>query len=124
MNAKISARILRIAGGLIAYTAFAAFLLAIAMQTYRWLREGEWPHIGVSDGLRALLAYAGVDDGGSGRLAELARWLDTPTDWLGWHEVLDVIPASVALFLVSMLGNFLHVYGGDLSAANEEGSES
>ena len=115
---------MRIAGGLVAYASLAAFVGLLGLQTYRWLREGEWPHIGIGEGLRALLGFYGVDDGGVGRLARLARWLDTPTDWLGWHRVLEAIPASIGLFLISVCGNFVQVYGSDLRDRMDEASET
>jgi len=43
-------RLLRLAGGIIAYGCLAAFLCLIAVQLYRWFREGEWTRIGISDG--------------------------------------------------------------------------
>ena len=39
------------------------------------------------------------------------------------HQVLDVVPASIALFLLSVLGNFIFIYGGDLlSGTHRDGS--
>ena len=43
----------------------------------------------------------------------LARWLDAPVTWLGLHPVLEVLPASLALFAISILGNSLFVYTTD-----------
>jgi len=106
-------RLLRLAGGIIAYGCLAAFLCLIAVQLYRWFREGEWTRIGISDGLRATLVGCCVKEGDSGLLANLVHWLDTPTDWFGWHRVLEVIPASIGLFSISMLGNFAFIYGSD-----------
>jgi len=106
-------RVLRLAGGIIAYGCLAAFLCLIAVQLYRWFRDGEWTRIGISDGLRATLVNCCVNDGDTGHLANLVHWLDTPTDWLGWHRVLEVVPASIGLFALSMLGNFAYIYGSD-----------
>lgn len=106
-------RVLRLAGAIMAYGCLAAFLCLIAVQLYRWFREGEWTRIGISDGLRATLVNCCVNDGDTGHLANLVHWLDTPTDWLGWHRVLEVVPASIGLFALSMLGNFAYIYGSD-----------
>jgi len=100
-------------GAAFGFGCLAAFLALIAFQVYRWFREGEWTHIGVSDGLRALLTHLGVAPDSSGRLAALSHWLDAPVDWLGLHKVLEVLPASLALFAVSILGNSIHVYMSD-----------
>lgn len=106
-------RILRLAGAIVAYGCLAAFLCLIAVQLYRWFREGEWTRIGITDGLRATLVDCCVSEGDTGHLANFVHWLDTPTDWLGWHRVLEVVPASIALFSMSMLGNFAYIYGSD-----------
>lgn len=105
--------LLRIAGGVVAYGFLAAFVCLISVQIFRWLRDGEWTHIGIADGLRAVLVGCCVNDGAAGHLATLVHWLDTPTDWLGWHKVLEVIPASIGLFACSILGNFVHILAGD-----------
>jgi len=54
-----------------------------------------------------------VNDTDTGRLASLVHWLDAPVDWLGLHKVLEVVPASLALFLFSMLGNSVFIYCRD-----------
>jgi hypothetical protein len=36
--------------------------------------------------------------------------LDAPVDWLGLHKVLEIVPASLALFAVSILGNSIFIY--------------
>jgi hypothetical protein len=104
---------LRTSGAIVAYGCLAAFLVLIAVQIYRWFRDGEWTHIGITDGLRGMLTTCCVNEGSTGSLAGLVRWLDAPTDWLGWHKVLEVIPASIGLFALSVLGNFLFIYGSD-----------
>ncbi|MDE1923656.1 MAG: hypothetical protein KGL92_09980 [Gammaproteobacteria bacterium] len=104
---KHVAKLTRIAGALVAYGAFAACIALVGLQLVRWFRNGEWTHIGISDGLRSLLGLWRLRDGG--RLAGLAQWLDAPTDWYGWHRVLDVIPASVGLFALSIAGNFVRI---------------
>ena len=49
-----------------------------------------------------------------GRLAALAHWLEAPpVDWLGLHRVLEVVPASLALFALSIVGNCIFIYGLD-----------
>jgi hypothetical protein len=114
MNIRI--QVLRGFGGLVAYGALACFLVLITTQVYRWLRDGEWVPIGVSDGLHHELVRCCVHDGDSGRLAAFAQWLDAPASWLGLHKLLEVMPASLSLFALSVLGNFLLIYGGDLAA--------
>jgi hypothetical protein len=100
-------------GAIIGYGCLAAFLYLISMQTYRWLRDGEWTHIGMSDGLRVGLLHCCVKDGDTGRLATFLHWLDTPVNWLGMHKVFEIVPASLALFAVSIVGNSLFIYCRD-----------
>jgi hypothetical protein len=114
----------RALGAALGYGCLLAFLYLISLQLYRWLRDGEWTHIGVSDGLRAGLARCCVADGDSGRLASLMHWLDAPTNWLGLHKVLEVLPASLALFAISIAGNSIFIYCRDRLAARETGGGS
>jgi hypothetical protein len=102
-----------IAGAIVGYGYLAAFLALVGFQAYRWFQEGEWTHIGVNDGMRAALARLGGAENLTGRLGALAHWLDAPVTWLGLHRVLDVLPASLALFAISILGNFMFIYAGD-----------
>ncbi|MDB6082613.1 MAG: hypothetical protein JWN43_494 [Gammaproteobacteria bacterium] len=106
-------RAARIVGGVVGYGCLAAFLCLTGLQIYRWFREGEWTHYGVSDGLRIGLSRCCLKDGDTGRLAALAHWLDAPVDWLGLHKVLEIVPASLALFAVSILGNSIFIYCRD-----------
>ncbi len=110
---EVSLRAGGVAGAVLGYGCLAAFLCLIGLQVYRWLRDGEWVHIGVSDGLRVALAHLGVTPESTGRLSALAHWIDAPVDWLGLHKVLEVLPASLALFAISILGNSLFVYTTD-----------
>jgi hypothetical protein len=100
-------------GALIGYGCLLAFLYLVGMQVYRWFREGEWTHIGMADGLRTGLIRCCVKDGDTGRLAAFLHWLDAPVDWLGMHRVFEVVPASLALFAVSIAGNCLFIYCRD-----------
>ncbi len=109
----LALRIVAVAAAVVGYGSLAAFLYLIGMQVYRWFREGEWAHFGVTDGLRIVLSNCGVKDGDTGRLAALLHWLDTPVDWLGLHKVLEVVPASLALFALSIMGNSLFIYCRD-----------
>jgi hypothetical protein len=102
-----------VVGALIGYGCLIAFLYLIGLQSYRWFREGEWTHIGLNDGLRVGLVHCCVKDGDTGRLAAFMHWLDAPLDWLGLHKVFDVIPASLALFAISIAGNCLFMYCRD-----------
>jgi hypothetical protein len=101
------------AGALVGYGCLAAFLYLVGLQSYRWFREGEWTHIGLSDGLRIGLQRCCVKDGDTGRLADFLHWLDAPVNWLGIHKVVEVVPASLAVFAVSIAGNFLFIYCRD-----------
>jgi hypothetical protein len=103
----------RAAGAILGYGCLAAFLCLISVQVYRWFRDGEWTHFGVSEGIRAGLSRCCVKDGDTGRLASLLHWLDAPADWLGLHKVLEVVPASLALFACSILGNCIFIYCRD-----------
>lgn len=112
--------VLRIIGGLgavLGYGCLAAFLYLISLQIYRWFREGEWSHFGVAEGLRLSLTRCCVNDGDTGRLAALVHWLEAPVDWLGLHKVLEILPASLALFALSILGNSIFIYCRDRSDA-------
>jgi hypothetical protein len=100
-------------GALIGYGFLLAFLCLVGMQTYRWFREGEWLHIGMGDGIRIGLVHCCVKGGGSGRLADFLQWWGSPAAWLGLHKVFEVIPASLALFAVSIVGNSLFNYCRD-----------
>jgi len=109
----IGLRLLSITGAVIGYGCLIAFLYVVGLQTYRWFRQGEWTHIGMNDGLRIGLADCCVKDGDTGRLAEFMNWLDAPVNWLGLHKVVEVMPASLALFAVSIAGNCLFLYCKD-----------
>jgi hypothetical protein len=100
-------------GAVIGYGCLVAFLYLVGAQVYRWFREGEWTHIGMNDALRTGLLHCCVKDGDTGRLAAFMHWLDAPVDWLGVHKVFDVVPASLALFALSVAGNCLFIYGRD-----------
>jgi hypothetical protein len=113
--------VMRIIGGfgaLLGYGCLAAFLLLIGSQIYRWFRDGEWSHFGVVEGMRMGLTRCCVNDGDTGRLAALVHWLDAPVDWLGLHKVLEILPASLALFALSILGNSVFIYCRDRGEAH------
>ncbi len=100
-------------GAVIGYGCLIAFLYLVGAQVYRWFRDGEWTHIGLLDGLRAGLVRCCIKDGDTGRLAEFLHWLDSPSSWFGLHKVFEAIPASLALFAVSIAGNCLFIYCRD-----------
>lgn len=106
-------RLLSIIGALIGYGCLAAFLFLVGLQSYRWFHDGEWTHIGMNDGLRIGLAKCCVDGASTGRLAALMQWIDAPVNWLGLHKIFEVLPASLALFAVSIAGNCLFIYCRD-----------
>jgi hypothetical protein len=109
----IGLRLLSVTGAVIGYGCLIAFLYVVGLQTYRWFHEGEWTHFGMGDGLRIGLAHCCIKDGDTGRLAEFMNWIDAPVNWLGLHKVFEVIPASLALFAVSIAGNCLFIYCKD-----------
>ena len=100
-------------GAVIGYGCLIAFVYVVGLQSYRWFREGEWTHIGLSDGLRIGLVKCCVKDGDPGRLAAFMHWLVAPVNWLGMHKVFEVVPASLALFAISIAGNCLFIYCKD-----------
>jgi len=100
-------------GAIVGYGYLIAFLGLVGFQVYRWFQNGEWTHVGVNDGMRAALAHLAGPDGLTSWRAALAQWLDAPVTWLGLHRVLEVLPASLALFAVSILGNSLYIYTTD-----------
>ena len=110
---RAALRLLAGIGAAVGYGGLLAFLYLIGTQTYRWFREGEWTHIGMGDGIRIGLVHCCVKDGGGGRLAGFLQWWESPATWLGMHKVFEVIPASLALFAVSIVGNSLFIYCRD-----------
>ena len=117
---KAAAAMLRFSsaiGAAIGYGCLFAFLALVGTQVYRWFRDGEWSHFGVIEGMRVGLTRCCVNDGDTGRLAALMHWLDAPVDWLGLHKVLEILPASLALFALSILGNSVFIYCRDRSDA-------
>ena len=106
-------KVISAAGATVGYGCLFAFLWLIGLQSYRWFRDGEWTHIGLNDGLRIGLVKCCVKDGDTGRLAEFMQWLDAPVNWLGLHKIFEVVPASLALFAVSIAGNFVFIYYRD-----------
>jgi hypothetical protein len=108
--------LLRVAAGTgacIGYGCLIAFLYLVSMQVYHWFRDDEWTHVGLGDGLRISLVRCCISDANSGRLAAFVQWLNTPVDWLGLHRIIEVVPASLALFLASIAGNCLFIYSRD-----------
>jgi hypothetical protein len=110
---EVSLRAGELVGGVIGYGFLAAFLSLVGFQAYRWFRDGEWTHIGVCDGLRVVLSRWGVGPDSTGRLSALSHWIDAPVEWLGLHKVLEVLPASLALFAIAVLGNSIFIYTSD-----------
>jgi hypothetical protein len=100
-------------GALIGYGCLAAFLCLISVQIYRWFRDGEWTHLGINDGMRITLEHCCVKNDERGRVTGFLQWLDSPLDWHGLHRVFEVVPASLALFVVSIAGNCLFIYCRD-----------
>lgn len=110
---EILLRFIRVAGAVVGYGSLAAFLYLVSVQIHAWFRDGEWTHFGVNQGLHEGLIRCCVKDGDTGRLADFVQWLDTPVTWIGLHKVLEIMPASLALFAISILGNCVFVYCQD-----------
>jgi hypothetical protein len=106
-------RLISAVGAVIGYGCLIAFLYLVGLQCYLWFRDGEWTHIGMTDGLRVGLVHCCVKDGDTGRLAAFLHWLVAPVNWLGMHKVFEVVPASLAVFAVSIAGNCLFIYCRD-----------
>jgi hypothetical protein len=114
MSARSAAfRVTSVIGAVIGYGCLAAFLFLIGMQLYRWFRLGEWTHIGMGDGIKVGLMRCCVREDGAGHFANFLQWWESPVSWLGLHKVFEVIPASLALFAVSIAGNSLFIYCRD-----------
>lgn len=112
-GAPLLLRVMHVVGGSVGYGALMIFLYVMGLQIYRWFRDGEWTHFGVAEALRTVLGHCCVKDGDTGRVSALLHWLDAPADWVGLHQVLELVPASLALFAVSILGNSVYVYCKD-----------
>jgi hypothetical protein len=106
----ITLKVGRVVGAGVGYCGLAAFLYLVGLQVYRWLRDGEWTHFGISEALRAGMVRCCVSGEDTGRLAALVHWIDAPVDWLGLHRVLEITPASLGLFALSIVGNSLFIY--------------
>jgi hypothetical protein len=106
-------RLISAVGAVIGYGCLIAFLYLVGLQCYLWFRDGEWTHIGMTDGLRVGLVHCCVKDGDTGRLAAFIHWLEAPVNWLGMHKVFEVVPASLAVFALSIAGNCLFIYCRD-----------
>ena len=100
-------------GAVIGYGCLIAFLYLVGLQSYLWFRDGEWTHIGMNEGLRIGLLKCCVEDSDTGRLAAFMHWLVAPVNWLGMHKVFEVVPASLAVFAMSIAGNCLFIYCRD-----------
>jgi hypothetical protein len=109
-------RFISVTGAAIGYGFLLAFLYLVGMQVYQWFRDGEWTHVGLADGLRVGLVRCCVKDGDNGRLAAFLHWLDAPASWLGLHRMFEAIPASLALFAVSIVGNCVFIYCREIAS--------
>ena|ERR1700733_7085831 len=110
---ELFTRVMSIIGAVLGYGCLALFLWLVSSQIYRWFRDGEWTHVGMIDGLRSVAIECCAKSGADGKAAGFLSWLDSPVDWLGLHRVFEVIPASLALFAVSIVGNCLFIYFRD-----------
>ena len=105
---------MRAAAAVAAFGTLAWFLGLIGLQVYHWFRDDAWTHIGLRDGLLSLVSSCCVsDESAPGMMAAFMRWLETPESWLGLHVVLEAVPASIGLFLLSVFSNFIYIYCSD-----------
>ena len=106
-------RVTSVIGAIIGYGCLAAFLYLLSRQLNGWFRQGEWLHVGMGDGIKVALVRCCVRDVAAGHFAGFLQWWDSPVTWLGLHKVFEVVPASLALFAVSIAGNSLFIYCRD-----------
>jgi hypothetical protein len=106
-------RVTSVIGAVIGYGGLIAFLYLVGLQSYRWFQDGEWTHVSMNDGMRIGLLRCCVKAADTGRLATFMQWLDAPVTWLGVHKAFEVLPATLALFAVSIAGNCLFIYCRD-----------
>lgn len=105
---------LRAISAVMTFAAFTCFLGLFGLQLYHWFRDGQWTRISITDGLLSLVSSCCARDvGGGGAMAAFARWLEAPESWIGLHRVLEVIPASIGLFLLSVFWNFIFINCSD-----------
>jgi hypothetical protein len=112
-NQKLAWRATSILAAIIGYGALVMFLILVVTQIYRWFRDGEWPHLGINEGMRVALNICCAQSSPTGMVSRVMRWIDSPVDWLGLHLVMELVPASLALFFVSIIGNSLFIYCRD-----------
>ncbi len=105
-------QVMAVLGAAVGYLFLGGFLYLVGTQIYGWFRAGEWTHLSVADALHAALSRCCVADGG-GRLAAVVHWLEVPADWNGLHRVFEALPASLALFVISVIGNCVFIYYKD-----------
>lgn len=67
----------------------------------------------MGDGIKVGLLRCCVKDDGTGHFVGYLQWWDSPVTWLGLHKVFEVVPASLALFAVSIVGNSVFIYCSD-----------
>ena len=106
-------QVMAVLGALVGYLFLGGFLYLVGLQLYGWFRAGEWTHLSLAEALHTELVRCCVREGDSGRLAGLAHWLEVPSDWSGLHRVFEAVPASLALFTISVIGNCVFIYYRD-----------
>jgi hypothetical protein len=111
--------VLRALAAIVAFGSFAWCLGLIGDQLYRWAHDGAWPRISTSDGLISLVTSCCARADGAGRMADIAHWLESPASWIGLHRVLELVPASIGLFLLSVFANFIYIYCSDQLEARQ-----
>ena len=83
----------RLLSAIVAYAFLAAFVALVGTQIYGWFRTGDWTHIGVNDGLRAVLARccARHGDGDLGRFQlHEVQGAGAEQDWPGARNITEL----------------------------------
>ncbi len=102
-----------VVGAVIGYGCLAAFLYLVGWQTYRWFAKASGHMSGWATVCASHSPIAASKDADTGGVAVFLQWLDAPAAWLGLHKVFEFIPASLALFAVSIAGNCIFIYCKD-----------
>lgn len=93
-----------VATGAVAYVTFAAGFLAclaiLGWQCLTYLKVGAWPSLSALDVAIRLVPESSSD------------WLLAPDKWIGVHNIMGALPASVTVWLVGLAvgGMALHAH--------------
>ncbi len=78
------------------FTGISVGLLVLGYQAYSYLRTGEWLELSALDGLKYVVNKYIVSP-------ETWPWLWYPRDWVGIHDLLQILPLSLFVVLVVTL---------------------